>query len=414
MITEIITTGTELLLGEITNINSQWLAEFLNEHGYTVAYMTTVGDNPERMKNVMETAFSRADLVITSGGLGATQGDITKKAGAEALGIPFVKALKEEERLRKYYEDRGRNFIPALSRQAWFAEGADLLFNEVGTASGSAVMKNGKILVHLPGPPFEMKTMARKHMMPWLDSHVGNQGFIESLVLVVRGLTETETEDKIMDFIKNQNNPTIALLARPGYIAVRLTAKGKDREEAEALISPLAEEIRKRVPVSGIQLEGTIRNELADVLLKKKLTVCAAESCTGGLIGKLLTDLPGSSAYFKGSAVTYWNEAKENVLHVKPETLKAYTAVSSETAKEMAEGTRALYRADLSVSTTGYAGPGKGERGENPGLVYIGVSGPCGTRVYEEHFMGDRNNVRMGAADKALYRVWQYIKENNL
>lgn len=170
MITEIITTGTELLLGEIDNENSRYLAELMNEHGFTVAFMTTVGDNPERMRAAFATALSRADLVITSGGLGSTQGDITKKIGAEVLGLPYVLFPEEAARLAAYYKEKGRPYLSSLSRQAWFAEGAELLRNEAGSASGSLLSYHGKLLVHLPGPPFEMKRMAEKHMLPSLKN----------------------------------------------------------------------------------------------------------------------------------------------------------------------------------------------------------------------------------------------------
>ena len=412
MITEIITTGTELLLGEITNENSRWLARFLNEHGYTVAYMTTVGDNPARMEEAFRHAFTRADLVITSGGLGATQGDITKEAGARALDLPFQMNAAESERLQSYYEERGRVYSKALSRQAWFAAGAELLANEAGSASGSAVEKGGKILIHLPGPPYEMKMMAEKHMMPWLSAHTGRQGVIRSLVLSVEDRGETDTEAALMDLVKAQSNPTIAFYARPGYIAIRLTAKAASGEEAMRLIAPLAEEIGKRLPVMRYNLEESARGDLIALLQERHLTIAAAESCTGGLIGKLLTDLPGSSWYFKGSAVTYWNSAKVRVLSVREETLEKYTAVSEETAREMAEGARRLYETDLAISTTGYAGPGKGERGEPEGLVYIGIAGPAGTVIYKEHILGSRKSVRYGAAEKSLFYAAEYIRRH--
>lgn len=412
MITEIITTGTELLLGEIANENSQWLASFMNEHGYTVAYMTTVGDNPERMRSVFTEALHRADLVITSGGLGATQGDITKKAGAEALGLAFRLVPEESARLRAYYEERGRIYQPAQERQAWFAEGAELLPNDAGSASGCAVTAGGKTLIHLPGPPFEMKQMAERHMMPWLERRFGPQGVIRSLVLSVEGSSEVDVEKALMDAVTAQDNPTIAFYARPGYIAVRLTARGTDGEDALRRIRPLEKLVMERVPAVRYNLEGDARRDLAALLEKKRLTLSAAESCTGGLIGKLMTDAPGSSVYFRGSAVTYWNSAKERILGVSAETLTAHTAVSRETAREMADGSRFLYGADIAVSTTGYAGPGRGERGEPEGLVYIGVSGWDGTEVHEEHFLGSRKSVRYGAAEKALFYAAEYIRNH--
>ena len=412
MITEIITTGTELLLGEISNENSQWLAKFLNEHGFTVAYMTTVGDNPTRLKEAFETALHRADLVITSGGLGSTQGDITKKAGAEALGLPFLLNKEESNRLAAYYKAKGRTYLPSLERQAWFAEGSHLLPNDAGSASGAVIHKGGQWMVHLPGPPFEMKTMAETYMMPYLEKELGTQGVIRSVICPIPNMTEAEIEEKIMDLINAQTNPTLAMLARPGYIALRVTAKAENGEKALDLLSPLIEEIKKRLPVSDYHIEQNVRKDLVALLEEKHLTMSAAESCTGGLIGKLMTDLPGSSSYFKGSAVTYWNEAKEAVLGVHGDTLAKYTAVSQEVAKQMAEGSRKLYDVDIAVSTTGYAGPGLGERGEQPGLVYIGVSGDHGTEVHEEHFMGSRKSVRYGAAEKALYYVMKYIKSS--
>ena len=223
-------------------------------------------------------------------------------------------------------------------------------------------------------------------------------------------MTEAEIEEKIGDLLRSQSNPTIALLARPGYVAVRVTAKGADEKETMDLIEKTAVEIEKRMPLSRYHLEGDVLNDLHHFLLENHLTVSAAESCTGGLIGKFLTDNPGSSSYFKGSAVTYWNEAKEKVLSVNKDTLRQLTAVSGPVAEEMAEGSRALYGSDIAVSTTGYAGPGKGERGEDPGLVYIGVSGPLGTEVHKEQFFGSRRSVRYGAAEKALYYLLQYGK----
>ncbi|MFR1862971.1 MAG: competence/damage-inducible protein A [Dialister invisus] len=412
MVVEVITTGTELLLGEISNENSRWLAVFLNRHGFTVAYMTTVGDNAIRMRNAMEIALSRSDIVITSGGLGATQGDITKRIGAEALDIPYVYYEDQNSRLKDYYERRGRVYSELLERQAWFGKGSFIFENHVGSANGSVIVKNHKTLIHLPGPPFEMKIMAEREMMPWLESNFGRQGIIYSVIVAITGLTETEIESRIMDLIKEQKNPTFALLAKPGYIALRMTAHGNTAQNAHDLITPFLSIIKERLPVSEYHVESDVRNDLAELLAQYKMTMSAAESCTGGIVGKLMTDVPGSSAYFKGSAVTYWNESKEDVLGVSKNILKRDTAVSAGVAGEMAEGSRRLYNSDVSVSTTGYAGPGSGIRGENPGLVYIAVSGKYGTKVYEEHFMGNRESIRYGAADKALYYVLQYIKLN--
>lgn len=299
MITEIITTGTELLLGEIVNENAQWLASFMNEHGYTVAYLTTAGDNPKRLEETFKTALARADIVITSGGLGSTMGDITKKAGADALGIPFMLNADESIRLKSYYEQKKRKYLPSLERQAWFAKGAVLLKNEYGSASGSVTECNGKLLIHLPGPPFEMKMMAQNQMMPFLEEKFGNQGVIRSAELPVKGLSEAEIETRISHLLKAQNNPTIALLARPGYILVRVTGKGCSADDAYHLMEPVIKQIGELLPVSSYHIEKNAREDLVKEIQNNKLTISAAESCTGGLIGKLLTDLPGSSDYSK-------------------------------------------------------------------------------------------------------------------
>jgi nicotinamide-nucleotide amidase len=413
MITEIITTGTEILLGEIDNENSRWLSELLNRFGYTVAWQTTVGDNFDRLCSAMDTALHRADLVITTGGLGSTQGDLTKSAGASVLGVPYCLNREESDRLRAMYEKNGRVYSKALERQAWFGENARLLPNEAGTASGCILEKHGKILIHLPGPPFEMKQMASNQMIPCLIEKNGPQGMILSRVLSVQGLSESETERRIMDRMQKQSNPTLALYARPGFIALRITARAESEDKAEELIEKEAALIKDRLPLGDYHMESGIRDALTKILIGRSLSVSAAESCTGGLIGKLMTDLPGSSSYFMGSAVTYQNSAKESILGVSPDIIRHFTAVSSETAAQMAEGSRRIYGSDVAVSTTGYAGPGTGERGEAPGLVYIGVSGAFGTVVHEERFMGSRKSVRYAAAEKAMYWVWRYIRSHS-
>lgn len=410
MIAEIIITGTELLSGEIADENSRWLAEFLNLHGFTVEYITTVGNNPVQMKNVISTALSRVDIVITLGGLGAAQRDITKRVGAEAIGVPYVYYEDQGKRLKNYYKQKGRSYSKVLMRQAWFGANSYILENYVGPANGSAICRRKKILIHLPRKPFEVKIMAEREMMPWLENQLGIQGIVYSIVVPITGMTETEIESCIADLIQREQSYRFALLARSDYIELRITVHGQTAQEAYQLIVLILAIIKERIPISGCPIKDNVRNNLAEALIQYKMTMSAAESCTGGIIGEIITDLPGSSVYFKGSAVTYWNDAKVGILGVSEEILKKYTAVSAAVACQMAEGSRIIYGSDLAVSTTGYAGPGLGERNEPPGLVYIAVAGKNGTEVYEEHFIGDRKNIRYEAAEKALYYVLQYIK----
>lgn len=412
MIVEIITTGTELLLGEIQNTNSKYLAELLNKYGYTVAYMTTVGDNLVRMKQAIATALARADIVITTGGLGSTDGDITKKAAADAIGGSLKINLREASRLQTYYIHKGLAWNVSREKQAYFLRGADLLPNDCGVASGSAYVDGNKVLVHLPGPPSEVRDMAQRQMIPWLIEKFGNQGINVSKILTVEGCSEGDIEIALKDLIQNQSNPTIALLVRAGYTIVRITAHGETRDEALKLIQPIGSAVCGRISVNSAPMNEDPVPQLFSLLKAYGFTLSAAESCTGGWIGKLLTDLPGSSNYFKGSAVTYWNETKERILNVQQADLEKYTAVSFAVAAQMAKGSRFLYNSDIALSTTGYAGPGPGERNESPGLVYIGVSGPYGTAVYKERFYGNRECIRLAASRKALFRICDYIKFN--
>ncbi len=410
MICEIITTGTEIIEGRISNDNGKWLSKFLYQHGIKVCYISSVGDYKDQMTNVMKEALERADLIITTGGLGATQGDITKEVMAAVLKRKYVPYKEETQRLISYYEKRGRAYSSALDRQAWFAEGSKLLNNEVGSASGAVIEQNGKMIVHLPGPPSEMKHMIKLYLINLVESGFGNQGINRIEVLVCANTTETKVENAIWDLIKNSKNPSLQLLARPGYISIRMNAHGNTEEEVNFLLKNMREEISRRIPVSSYNIEQDSCIDLCKFLMNHNLTLSTAESLTGGLLGKLITDIPGSSSFFKGSAVTYWNETKENILNVNHFSLEKYTAVSEEVAYEMVNGVKALYHSDVSISTTGYAGPGLGERGENSGLVFIGISGPKGTNVYREQFLGTRDSIRYATAYKAFYYLLQFLE----
>lgn len=417
MIVEIVTTGTDLLLGEIYNESSRDLAQILNQYGYTIAYMTTVDNNPVRMERVIMTALERADIVITTGGLGATAENIIKQAGADALGRSLTNDESEYSRLQESCNRRGMKWNKNREKEALFLKGADLLQNDWGGASGAAYeYSDGKALIHLPGLPSEMRTMTKQYLIPWLNRKFGDQGVTISKIMTVESMTESDLALSLKAYIKKQSNPTITLLVRPGFTVIRLTAHEENREKALQLLETFSNAIAKIVPVTTASMYEDPSMEVFSLLKQYKLTLSAAESCTGGWIGKLLTDPPGSSVYFKGSAVTYWNEAKERILHVKSEDIKNYTAVSIKVAAQMAKGSRFLYNSDIAVSTTGYAGPGLGERGEKPGIVYIGISGPYGTVVYKERFHGNRECVRLAACRKALFRMCSYIKkhQNNL
>lgn len=299
-------------------------------------------------------------------------------------------------------------------RQAMIPAGATVFSNEVGTAPGTALAKGGKVLVHLPGPPLEMKWMFTNRLKPYLLQTFGSQGYIASLYMKIYDLGEAYIEAQLMDLIQNQTNPTIAMYARPGFVEIRLTAKGDSQEAAEQLLQPLKETLQKRLHRTAVTYnQETMAALLGRIVLEKDYKISAAESCTGGLVGSLITDVPGASAYFLGSAGTYCNEMKEHILGVSSDTLAKYTAVSAETAAEMADGSRRLYGSDIAVSTTGIAGPGGGTETQPVGLVYTGIAGPWGTITHRDVYPGDREEVKRRAATRAVYYMVQYILQHN-
>ncbi len=409
---ELVTTGSELLLGEIVNENSQYLSRELNTLGYSVVYHTTVGDNPERMEQVLRTALNRADIVITTGGLGPTQGDMTKQIGAKVLGIPLVYHEDIVTSIRQWVAAHhpGRELTENQKRQAQIPAGAVIFNNEVGTAPGEAVRNGHTLLVHLPGPPSEMRWMYEFRLRPYLLKTFGPQGYIKSLYMKIYDLGEAFIEEQLMDLVVHQSNPTLAMYARPGFVEVRLTAKGRDEKEAEAMLAPLEKTLRRRLHRTAVAYDQeTIAAVLGREILRRRFMLSAAESCTGGLVGSLITDVPGASAYFLGSAGTYCNEMKERILGVSHDTLEAYTAVSPQTACEMAQGSRRLYGSDLAVSTTGIAGPDGGTPEQPVGLVYTGIDGPWGTVSHRDVYPGGREEVKRRAATRAIYYAVQYM-----
>ena len=412
MVIEIVTTGTELLLGQVVNTNAAFLAAEFNRIGMDVLYQSTVGDNRARMKETLAHAFARADIVVTSGGLGPTQGDITKEVAAELFGRSLSLHEESMARIRAYFDQRlGARMADSNVRQAMIPEGAHVFANHCGTAPGIALEVDGKLLICLPGPPFELKDMVKRSVLPYLLEKYGAESVIVSRVLRTAGIGESALEEAIRDLILAQENPTLALLARPDAVIVRITAKDTTAEAARARIAPMEAEIRRRLGahVFGVDDER-MESVVGALLAKKRLTVATAESCTGGLVASRLTDVAGSSRYVRGAAVTYTNESKGALLGVSEQTLAEKGAVSAETAAQMAEGVRSRFGADFGVSTTGVAGPEPSE-GKPVGLVYVAVAGPLGVRGQECHLGGGRKAVKFRASQAALDLLRRYIEE---
>lgn len=410
MIVELISTGSELLLGHIVNTNVKWLSEELNNRGYSVSYQTTVGDNPERMKEVFQRAGERADIVISSGGLGATQGDITRKALADVLGLPLVFHEEAGREVDSFYEKQGRVKPYESDRDRYLPEGAKVLHNPVGVAPAVVVEQDNTVYILLPGPPSELQGTFKESVSPFLEQRFGQQGIIYSERYAVYGYREMQLETLLQDLIQNQQNPTIALLIKPGYIEIRLTAKGESKADCQEKLGPWRSILLERLKDIR-SLDTSVLEDFHKLAVERGVSIGTAESCTGGLVGKTLTDLGGSSGYYQGGIISYANTVKEQVLGVSSETLAVHGAVSEETAKEMVEGVFRVLRTDYAIATTGIAGPGGGSQEKPVGLVYIGIGTPRGITVYKEIFIGDRDSIRKSVAERAIQYVYKELIE---
>lgn len=405
---EIITVGTELLLGQIVNTNAQYISQRLPEVGINVYYQNVVGDNPQRLKQCLNIALNRSDIIIMTGGLGPTKDDLTKETVAEVFGRKLVLHEETYEIIKAFFKNRNRPVTENNIKQAYLPEGSIIIKNKNGTAPGCIIESGDKIVIMLPGPPSEMRPMFDDTVMPYLWDKTDVK--LVSKYVKVFGIGESQVEDTIMDLVDNQSNPTIAPYAKEGQVMLRITARVNRGEQADELIDPVICEIRKRLGDAVYSTENKELEEVvADMLMENKLTISVAESCTGGLISKKLTDIPGISRVFMGGIVSYSNNLKESFLGVKAETLQKYGAVSSATAIEMANGIRERSGTDLGLAVTGIAGPDGGTPEKPVGLVYIALASKEGTHANEFRLWGDRNRIRNVASLHALDMVRRYI-----
>ena len=413
---ELVSVGTELLLGDIVNTNTAYLSKELAALGLGVFRQTTVGDNRERLLKTLESAFLENDTVIITGGLGPTDDDITKECAAEYFGREFYfheySWVKILERLTRV----GRNIITENNKkQAMIPEGAIVLENYCGTAPGIIIEENNKRIVLMPGPPREMRDMFEKSVKPYLEKF-SNKQFISKYVRFY-GIGESLLETKIKDIMDNQTNPTLALYAKTGEVLLRITASGDDKEECEDLIRKQLDEIENRVgeyiylvgdeDISSTQTE--MNTVVANLLIENKFTIAIAESLTGGKISSMLVEKSGISEAFLEGIVCYSNKSKINTLGVREETLAKFGAVSEEVAKEMALGAAKRLGADFAVATTGIAGPNSDETDKPVGLAYIGIYAQGDISVRECLFTGDRELIRYRTSVEALEEVRRNI-----
>ena len=408
---EIISVGTELLLGQVINTDASYVARALSELGIDMMFSCTVGDNNGRLKEAITRALERSDLVITTGGLGPTEDDLTKETIAECAGAPLVLHEESMERLKEHFNGRhmGQNQI----KQAMLPQGATVLPNDRGTAPGCAVeTKEGKIIMMFPGPPSELIPMLHSYGIPFLMKR--ENASIFSMNVHVFGQGEGAVAEMLSD-MTDASNPTVATYAKEGEMYVRVTAKAENAQKAEEMCRPVAERIRERIGdcVYGINVDS-LEQLAVNLLSERKMTIATAESCSGGLLAKRITDIPGSSQVFEMGAVTYANRIKTLLLGVPEELLEKHGAVSEEVAAAMAEGVREKAGSDIGIGITGIAGPDGGTEEKPVGLIYVGLSDQAGTVVRKVKVFSQRrprSYYRYTAASFALDMVRRRLEE---
>lgn len=398
---EIIAIGTEILLGDIINSNAQYLAQELAELGIDMYYQQVVGDNEKRIIHAFNEGFSRSDIIITTGGLGPTDDDLTKEVAAKYFNKELFEDNESIEAIEEYFILQGRHMPENNLKQGLIPQGAIILKNNNGTAPGVIIEENNKTMIILPGPPKEMKPMFEESVKPYLQKKTDS--ILVSRMIKILGIGESSVAEIVKDLMDNQTNPTIAPYAKEVGVVLRVTAKADDEESAVKLITPVEKEIKNRLGNNVYATEDiSIEDVVAKLLIDKKYTISTAESCTGGMIASTLINYPGISEVFLEGAVTYSNEAKHKRLGVKNETLDKYGAVSEETATEMAIGIAKTAGTNVSIVTTGIAGPSGGTEEKPVGLVYVGVYVNGKVKVEKCIFTGNRSKVRLQATIKGL------------
>ena len=407
---ELIAVGTELLLGNIANTDAQMISQGLSAMGINVYYHTVVGDNPDRLRAAVEVAKGRADILITTGGLGPTCDDLTKQTLSAAFGLPLVFHQPSADRIADYFRrlHPDRSMTENNLQQAMLPQGCTVFENDWGTAPGCAFESGGIRVLMLPGPPRECRAMFEHRALPYLQSL--SDGVILSRTLKLFGIGESSMEAKLRARMNTMTNPTLAPYAKEGECELRITAHAPDADAARALIAPVEADIRTLFGplIYGADVKN-LESAVLQLLKDRGLTLGSAESCTGGLIAKRITDLPGASAVFRGGVVSYTDAVKHNVLGVPQDLLDQYGAVSPQVAQAMAQGARKALGCDLAVSTTGVAGPDSDDRGNPVGLVYAALAGPDFCQVKTLHLGA---SGRAGTRNRAAHHAFDLVRRH--
>lgn len=409
---EIVTIGTEILLGHLLDTNSVYVASQLADHGVDVFAKHSVGDNADRLAAMLDDVLARADGAITTGGLGPTVDDLTKDAVGRAVGKPLVLHEPSLRAIEERFTFFGRPMTENNRRQAYLPEGCVVLDNPHGTAPGFVALRDdGKFVACMPGVPREMKPMLDEKLVPWLVERFGLRSGIYTKTLHTVGIGESQLDSIVEDLFSTLENPKIAMLAHTGRVDVKVMAKASSRAEADAMIAPVAEELRRRIP-SGYfgDDDVTLPGAIVAALRARGLTFGTAESCTGGQVADALVSVAGASDVFRGGVVAYDNAVKAALLDVPQETLDRFGAVSEETAVAMARGAAARLHADVVISTTGIAGPSGGSPEKPVGLVWFALAFGDEVEAKRLTFPGERADVRERATTAALSLVWRRLE----
>ena len=402
MTVELISVGTEILLGNIVNTNAAWLSEQCARLGLSCYYQSVVGDNAVRLKEQIQQALNRSDIVILTGGLGPTTDDLTKETAAQLMGKGLVMDMHSLERVEAYFKARRIEMTENNKKQALCPEGALVLDNDNGTAPGLILEKKGKTAILLPGPPNELKPMFEEYVVPYLQKN--QPEIIVSQMVKISGIGESQVAEEIQDLIESQTNPTIAPYAKTGEVHLRVTASAENEKACRKLIKPVVKELKKRFGenVFATDESKTLEEAVIDLLKEKDLKLSLAESLTGGMIAQRIVNVSGASEVFGYGFVTYSNKAKHKCLGVKKRTLKEQGAVSAKCAREMAKGACKASGADISISVTGLAGPGGGTKETPVGTVFMGCCYKGKAIAKEFHFTGNRMRIREQTTAHAL------------
>ena len=409
---EIISIGSEILRGQITDTNANFIAKKLVELDIDLEHISAVSDNPESLLSTLKLALQRSNLIITTGGLGPTEDDITYQTIARSLNLKLIKYPEAEENLKKILHKIKIKISPSNLKQVYLPEGAKIIINQYGTAPAMILEKDSKIICSFPGVPHEMKNLIEENLIPYLKDKFPPSMIKKTKILKVTGLGESSVNELIRDYINKQTNFCFGIYANPEDIQVQIITQAPSEKEAEKLLQFSVNQLTK---VLGNYIYGndeeTIEKVVGKLIKTKKLTIAVAESCTGGMLGEMITRIPGSSEYFQGGVISYSAKVKENLLKVSPEVIKKYGEVSKEVAQLMAEGVRRCCQSDIGISITGIAGPGGATEKKKVGLVYMALADGKKTLTQKHQLFGNRQLVRLRSARRALNMLRMHLME---